>query len=59
MMQDMQDMRLDDIVEEMSAHEAKITIHGRSGAAGERPDRGVVVSQSRVGVMEIGECDCV
>lgn len=52
-----EDVSLDDAVEEVTADEATLAINGGSGAANKVPFLGVVVRESRVGVLEEGNGD--
>lgn len=52
-----QDVGLNDAVQDVAADEAEVAVNGGGGAAGEVPCFGLVVGESRVGVLEEGDGD--
>lgn len=54
----MADVGADDVMEEMGIDEAKVTVNGGSGTAGEGPGVVVVMGEGAVGVLEEGDCHC-
>lgn len=54
-----QNVGLDDTMQQVAADEAELTIDGCSGALDKGPLLAGIVGQSRVGVLEEGDSDCV
>lgn len=54
-----QNVSLDDAVEEVAADEAKFTVDGGGSTAGEVPGFGRVVRKRRIGVLKIGDGNCI
>lgn len=52
------DVVLDDVVEEVAADEAKVTVDGGQGALDKGPALGVKVGDVGVGVVQVGDGDC-
>jgi hypothetical protein len=50
-------VRLDDAVEELSSDEAEFAVDGGGGAADVVPGLGVVMRETGVGVLEVGDAD--
>lgn len=53
-----QNMCLNDTVEELAANEAKFAVNGGSSTASEVPNLRLVVRESRVGVLKVGNGNC-
>lgn len=53
-----EDVSLDDSVEDVTTNETEVAVDGGCGAAGEVPHLRLVVGETRVGVLQIGDGDC-
>lgn len=53
-----QDVSLDDAVEDVTAHKAEVTVDGGSGATGKVPHFRLIVGESGVGVLQVGDGNC-
>lgn len=52
------DVMVNDVMEEMTANKAEITVNGGEGALDKGPAVGFEVGDIRVGVVQVGDGDC-
>ena len=53
-----EDVGLDDSVEDVATDKAEVAVNGGGGTTGEVPHLGLVVRETGVGVLKVGDGDC-